>query len=370
MSASKQEPTARILLVDDDNSIRETVTDILTYYGYDVHAEEDASDAVRWLQGNTPDLIVSDIMMFGMDGYEFFEAVRANPSWNAIPFVFLSAKGQQTDIRKGFGLGADAYVTKPFEPDDLLIAVKGRLKRVQEIKAASQEDMDRMKRNLVNIFGHELRTPLTYIYGYVNLLQDGIGEYSQSEVDGMLSEVRRGTDRLVKLTEDLMLMVQIDSGIVAMEIAHRRMHTNLNMLIAEVVRDQSVKAQARQVQIEANIPADLEILCVPYYLQDALARVIDNAIKFSARGSTMWINATHEDNKAMISVQDTGIGMEADQVRLIFEQFRQLNREVMEQQGVGLGLTITNHIITLHGGTLEVESEPNLGTNVRISLPA
>lgn len=368
--SSKQAPATRILLVDDDNSIRETVTDILTYYGYDVHAEEHASDAVRWLRGNTPDLIVSDIMMFGMDGYEFFEAVRSNASLNAIPFVFLSAKGQKTDLRKGYGLGADAYITKPFEPEDLLIAVQGRLKRVQEIKTASQEDMDRMKRNLVNIFGHELRTPLTYIYGYVNLLQDSITEYDQVEIDGMLGEIRRGTDRLVKLTEDLMLMVQIDSGIVAMEITHRKLHTNLNMLIVEVVRDQSVKAQARNVTIEANVPADLELLCVPYYLQDSLARVIENAIKFSARGSTIWISAIRDDNKAVITVQDTGIGMEPDQVRLIFEQFRQLNRDVMEQQGVGLGLTIANHIVQLHGGTLDVESEPNLGTSVRISLPA
>lgn len=176
MPTSKQLPAARILLVDDDRAIRETVTDILTYYGYDVHAEEDASDAVRWLRRHTPDLIISDIMMFEMDGYEFFEVVRTNSSWNAIPFVFLSAKGQQTDIRKGFGLGADAYVTKPFEPEDLLIAVQGRLKRMEEIKVASQEDMDRMKRNLVNIFGHELRTPLSFIYGYVNLLQDHINE--------------------------------------------------------------------------------------------------------------------------------------------------------------------------------------------------
>jgi signal transduction histidine kinase len=185
----------------------------------------------------------------------------------------------------------------------------------------------------------------------------------------MLTAIRSGTDRLVKLTEDLMLLVQIDSGLVAMEIAHRRMHTDVNMLISEVLTDLSKIAQNSLMQFEVTVDGPLDVLCVPYYVQDALTRVIHNAIKFSTRGSQVLISATQAAEHIIITVQDTGIGMEADQIALIFERFRQLNRESLEQQGVGLGLTIAMNLVHLHNGRLEVESSPGYGTKVTITLP-
>src|SRR5262245_12632287 len=118
-----------VLVVDDDQVILETVEDILRLSGYNTLAASNGVKALERLYASSPDLIVSDISMPDMDGYQFYEAVRANPAWTLIPFIFLSARGQRTDIRRGTRLGADAYLVKPFEPEDLLGAVEARLAR-------------------------------------------------------------------------------------------------------------------------------------------------------------------------------------------------------------------------------------------------
>src|SRR5690606_31102519 len=176
---------SHILLVDDDRAILEGVADLLSLHGYDVMTAASAKSALKVMQQQVPDLVISDIMMPGMDGYAFYEAVRDNPAWTPIPFIFLAARGQPTDVRRGQSLGADAYVTKPFDPEDLLIAVKARLRRARDIQAAAMSDVEKMKKRLITAFSHELRTPLTIIYGYVNMLRDEHGDLPEAEVDTM-----------------------------------------------------------------------------------------------------------------------------------------------------------------------------------------
>ena len=115
-----------ILLVDDNPAILEGVADLLELQGYQVLTASSGNQAVTQMQSKKPDLVISDIMMPGMDGYEFYKVVRSNPEWVPIPFIFLTARGQQRDIRRGNSLGADAYLTKPFEPDDLISARSAR----------------------------------------------------------------------------------------------------------------------------------------------------------------------------------------------------------------------------------------------------
>jgi DNA-binding response OmpR family regulator len=140
-----------------------SVVDILTLSDYACLAATDGAESLQVMYRQSPDLILSDITMQTMDGYEFYHAVRANPDWVAIPFIFLTARGQTADIRQGTSLGADHYLVKPFETDDLLATVEARLRRIREIQAAAQTDVERMKQHLMKVFGHELRTPLTHI---------------------------------------------------------------------------------------------------------------------------------------------------------------------------------------------------------------
>ncbi|NLH08517.1 MAG: hybrid sensor histidine kinase/response regulator [Chloroflexi bacterium] len=360
-----------ILLVDDDPAILEGVADLLGLYGYQVITAPDGFSALERMQSIRPDLVISDIMMPGMDGYQFFEAVRENPAWMPIPFIFLTARGQRSDIRRGQSLGADAYLTKPFEPEDLLIAVQARLKRAHDLQLAAHADVEQMKQQLITIFSHELRTPLAYIYGYVNLLRDQRDDLDEPAIAEMIEGAHRGTQRLVSLVEDLMLMVQIESGVLEMEISLEKGRMPIQSLVRTAVEKCQWLAKERDVQLEVEIDPGIGPCQYSLYIENALVRLIDNAIKFSRRATgCVWVRAYRLGDEVRIEVEDNGIGIAPDKQQVIFERFYQLDRDVMEQQGVGLGLSLARQLVRLHGGDITVSSRVGEGSIFTISLPA
>jgi len=360
---------ATILLVDDDPGILETTADLLMLSGYTVLTATDGTEALPILDQYLPDVIVSDIMMPEMNGYELFEAVRSKPQWAAIPFIFLTARGQQKDVALGHRIGADAYLTKPFEPDDLMMMIENRVSRLRQIASLTEADYARLKQEILTVFSHELRTPLTYIVGYSTLLEEHRSLDADS-IDDMLSGIQRGSERLVRLVEDLMLMVRIDGGVVGAEIMERRIPCQSSMLINEVVQPFRKLADERNVQITTKINNDVTFSCLPMYIEDAFRRLVDNALKFSKQeGGDVLIQVDKHGGAVMFTIQDDGIGIKPAQQKILFERFRQLDRDVMEQQGVGLGLTIARSLVRLHGGDIEMESVPGKGSIFRVRLP-
>ncbi|HEC23962.1 MAG TPA: hybrid sensor histidine kinase/response regulator [Chloroflexi bacterium] len=368
----KQTTGATILVVDDDEVVLSSVADLLRISGYRVLTATNGVHALQILQSQTPDLIVADIMMPRMNGYQFYKAVRDNPSWTSIPFIFLTARDQQKDIREGYSLGADHYLTKPFEPEDLLVAVEARLKRMQAIQSVIQADVEDAKEQLLTVFSHELRTPLSYIYGYVHLLREGRPTLDDEATDYLLDSIQRGTERVVKLVEDLMLIVHIDSGAAEMEVARHRSPTNLSFLIERVVAGLQEEAQERNVAISMLIPKELKCFCRPVYAEDIFKRVIENAIRFSKpEGGEVWIRAGVEGDRAVITVEDNGIGIAPERLPHLFGHARQIEQGDSDQEegGGGLGLAIACRLVQLHGGDIQVSSQPGEGTVFTISLP-
>jgi two-component system sensor histidine kinase/response regulator len=359
-----------VLVVDDDPTILDSVTDLLRISGYRILSATNGVEGLRMMQTNTPDLIIADIMMPEMDGYQFYEAVRENPAWTPIPFIFLTARGERKDIRRGYMLGADQYLTKPFEAEDLLVAVEKRLERVRAIQAVTKDEVEQVKQQLLTIFSHELRTPLSYIYGYVHLLEEGHKGLDDDVIGEILGDMRSGAERLVRLTEDLMQIVYIDSGAMMLRVEREGKDTNISPLILQAIRELDEKAEKRKVIVSAQIPDQLTIWCVGDFVQDAMRRLVDNAIKFSKReDGHVWVRAEMINDWVVITIQDDGIGIDPANLKLIFERFRQLDREKLEQQGIGLGLALADRLVDLHGGHIEVESEPGVGSTFTLYLP-
>jgi two-component system sensor histidine kinase/response regulator len=359
-----------ILIVDDDPVILANVADVIRIAGYNLFTAKNGLEALQVMQQHIPDLIVADIMMPVMDGYQFYQAVREHLSWMPIPFIFLSAKGEQKDIRHGYSMGADHYLTKPFEPEDLLVAIEARLERVAAIQAAAHHDVESTKRQLLTTFGHELRTPLTYIYGYLGLLQQEAGHLDESEAKEMLDAVNRGVSRLGRLVEDLLLMVRIDSGAAGTELDRYGQNVDLGAEVREAVRELSAEAGRRSVDISIDLPDDLIIFGWAPYVHDIVRRLIDNAIKFSKPGGGhVWIEAEAQEEYAVIKVRDDGIGISPEHQKHLFERLRQFDREIMEQQGLGLGLAIAERLVHLHGGDIRAESQPGEGSAFWVQLP-
>lgn len=361
-----------ILVVEDHKALLDAIRDILQSHGYVVAVAGNGIEALQIMERTCPDLIIADIMMPRMDGYAFYEAVRSRSEWVAIPFIFLTAKSDKEDILKGKSLGAEDYITKPFEPRELLTAVQARLKRAETIREAAAAEFDRLKQQIVTILGHELRTPLTYIHGYTSLALEDIPSLSPDALQEFLLAIKRGADRLTHLVEDLLLIVRLDAGQTGEEFRLlAQVHNNLDAIVKRTVNRHEEQAAANGLTLEIEVAPNLPPvqLCEPLFA-DALDRLIDNAIKFSrGRGARVRVSAWPGDDWIEIAVQDWGVGIPSEEIPHLFERFRQINRERLEQQGVGLGLAIARELIRLHGGDIAVQSTANEGSTFTIRLP-
>lgn len=364
--------TATILIVDDDIGIRANVHDLLEISGYQVLSAPGGLEALGVMERTSPDLIISDINMPSMDGYAFFKSVRANPAWTLIPFIFLTARGQPQEVRRGISLGVDQYLVKPFQPEDLLVAVEARLKRIREIEDVTHNDVESMKSRLMTMFSHELRTPLTYIYGYVSLLHDEHAELGVDEREEMIRVIQRGADRLTHLVEDLLLVARLESGEARLEIGFGRKEVTVDSLVSKALKDMEHAIEDRQTIVETQIPPNISLSCDPNHLSNTLGRLIDNAVKFTkSPNGHVWVAAAIEGDTVRISVQDDGIGVSSAKQKLLFQPLHQIDRAQHEQQGIGVGLVIAQGIVAEHGGHIEVTSEgiPGHGSIFTIVLP-
>lgn len=362
----------RILVVEDHESLLAAIQDILEAEGYTVFTASDGLEALQLMKETRPDLVVADIMMPRMDGHDLYRAIRARPEWVRIPFIFLTAKAERADILKGKDLGAEDYLTKPFDPQELVVAVRARLKRAQAIWRATEIEFDQLKQQIITVLGHELRTPLTYVMGYTDLALEDPASLSSDEFETLLLGVKQGADRLAQLVEDFLLLIRLDSGQAAEEFHLMvQVYTDWGEIVEGVIHEYSEKAAAKTVLLEIEMPPDLSPLqlCEPFFA-DALGRLVDNGIKFS-RGPVKLVTVSAQvvNEWVEIAVRDKGVGIPADEMPHLFERFRQIGREEMEQQGRGLGLAITRELAHLHGGEVLVESEFGAGSTFTMRLP-
>lgn len=360
-----------ILVVEDDLALLAAVRDILELAGYRVFTATNGLEGLDALNRMHPDVIVSDIMMPKMDGYQFFEAVRSRPAWLSVPFIFLSAKGEKLDIRLGKELGADDYVTKPFDEDDLLVAVRSKIKRRAELQAAREEELSTLKNAILTTLNHEFRTPLTYITAYAEMLSDGSQSLGAEEFQVFMRGLKAGSARLSKLVEDLLLLMDLLTGEAAAIQRQIIRVEDVAALLASALDTFRKPAQARKVALTLECPPNLPaIRADPAHLEDALGRLIDNAIKFSQEGGTVRVSAQASDQSLRLAVQDQGIGIRPEEQARLFDFFHQVDRAKLEQQGLGCGLAICRAIVELHGGRLSVESRVGAGSMFVIELPA
>lgn len=364
----------KILVVEDDVALLEGIRDILELDGYTVLAVSSGVEGVEYLrkEPEPPDLIVSDIMMPKMSGYEFFEIVRSEADWVTIPFIFLTAKGEKADVRLGMGMGVDYYVTKPFDSEDLLVAVESRLRRAKQIGYHADTQVAELKRNILTILNHEFRTPLTYVVAYADMLSREAEELDPKDFASFLRGIQTGSDRLRKLIENFIFLVELETGEAAATFNWRKRRFNdFQTLLESVIEQAQADAEDHSVSFVIDAPDDLPVVEGDRdYLRGALGRLVDNAIKFSKpEGGDVLLKVTAGDGEVIVAVSDKGRGIPEKEIGRIFDAFYQVDRERYEDQGAGSGLAIVRGIAQLHGGRLWVESEVGKGSTFYFAIP-
>ncbi|MFZ4814146.1 MAG: response regulator [Phototrophicaceae bacterium] len=364
-----------ILAVEDDEQLLRGIRDILHLEGYDVMMALNGVEALTVLKSLTspPDLILSDIMMPQMNGIEFLQAVRQENWLIAVPFIFLTALSERQEIQRAKELGVDDYLLKPFNPEDLVVAVRSRVDRLRAVREAHNQDQEQLKRKIMDILNHEFRTPLTFVVAYADML----GEIPSSdtpmanqEMLSFLEGVRGGADRLRRLVENFMLLIEIQTGN-AERMYHfrRRAIPNIAPLIQEGVQRALKRTGSRRyvIFIEPELPTlvgDVE------YLTSAVHQLVDNAFKFCEVSQTVEIGVEKTGfDEICIWVRDYGRGIPPAEQDRIWESFYQVNRSLYEDQGAGSGLAIVKGITLVHGGRVEVTSQINQGSTFKMYLP-
>lgn len=355
---------AVILAVDDEQDILNSIRLVLEMEGYEVQTAHNPIEALQLMEECQPDLIISDINMPQMNGHDFFAQVRQNEEWITIPFIFLSTLNSPENVRTGYQLGADHYLPKPFSVEDLTIAVNSRIRRTAEIHTTFKKDLEATKKQLLHVFSHELRTPLSFINGYLSLLES---EFPVT--DEILSGMRTGVDRLTNLIGDLMLVVNLENNNIAKIIQEHGRLLDIGLEVEEVITKHMRNANHKRIHIINLVPLGQYTYGLPEYIQNIFERVLDNAVKFSPEDSTITIAATPTTNHIDIHFQDKGRGISTQHQRELFKAMHQIERDVHEQQGVGLGLVICQRLISLHHGAIRVESEEGHGTCVTLTFP-
>lgn len=359
-----------VLVVEDDTAMAEGIRDVLELAGYEVQLGHNGTEALMRVAERVPDLIVSDIMMPEMDGYKLLERIRDNQEWVSIPFIFLTSKSEKQDIRRGFDMGAEDYLPKPFEWADLKSTVRARLARARQLEDASRSELYDLKNRILNTLSHEFRTPLTYITGYAELIQDE--NLTSEQLSRFLQGLQNGGTRLGRLVEDFLFLVSLETeDATTAYFLQREDFSDWCGLLARVMELHSESAAAAQVTLEYEVEDNLsDMLLQLVNLEDAISRLVGNAIKFSLNGpGRIKVHVSAKDEGVLIEVSDEGIGIPSSELPYLFEAFHQVDRDTYEQQGAGVGLAIVKGIVTLHGGQIDVKSEVGKGSTFAITLP-
>lgn len=357
-------PKAHLLVVEDEPYLLDSIRYILEIDNYQVTVAQNGREALQILNSGytlKPDLIVSDIMMPHMDGFEFLRQVRNNPDWVFIPFIFLTAKGSRQDVHQGKLLGVDDYLTKPFDSDDLLVAIASRLGRHDSFQSAQARAISDIKRNILTILNHEFRTPLTSVVGYADMLQDSmVAHMSPAEIQSYLGEINNGAVRLRHLIENFIILVELKTGDAQKNYEWRRqVITSIDEIIGSAINkifsDPKVHCEC-DLMMDKTLP---HVIGDAEYINIIFHELLNNAAKFSTDSNKVLVEVKNIDHNLHVKITNFGREIHPDHLQDIWEEFYQEDRDHYEDQGAGSGLAIVKGLVELHNADISVESANN-----------
>ncbi|HEX3053951.1 MAG TPA: hybrid sensor histidine kinase/response regulator [Aggregatilineaceae bacterium] len=368
--------SGRILIVDDTPANLRLLGGILKAHGYEVYEAVNGTTALQMVDTCAPDLIMLDILMPDMDGYEVCERLKATKSTQYIPIMFISALSDTDGIVKAFTMGGVDYVTKPFQPREVLARVANQITVVnqrRQIEIQREQDrqhfelIDKLKQQFVNTATHDLKNPLNVIIGYAELLDEETDESCQAPFfKDAIENIRRSVGKIRLLVTDMLDLAQIEAGIrLTLE------PMSLAFFLDTALQGFSVLAQKKQIELVITLPAEeVTVPICAHQMERAVSNLVSNAIKYTPEGGRVEVSGVSNGEYVLIKVRDTGLGIPEEDMPHLFEAFYRVgNMEHHKIEGTGLGLTAVKSIVDQHQGQIIVESEPGKGSLFCVKLP-
>ena len=356
-----------ILIIEDEDLIRESLEDLLLAEGFKVITAENGERGMHLAKQNQPDLILCDVRMPIFNGYEVLEWLRQDKELSTVPFLFLTSMMDRHSTRKGMSLGADDYLEKPCTKDELLAAIAARLGKQKAIDQRIAEKMDALRRSITLSLPHELQTPLSGIMGLSELLMIENEELIPEEVYEYAEGIHRSAERLQRLIQNYLLY----SKLMLLRSQGQTRFTapypcNSQMIISKI-GDRKVKEYARTNDLEMDL-AEFDLAVSSEDFIKIVDELVDNAFKYSNPRSKVAIRTQVTDQQWIFTIQDSGRGMNENQIANI-GAYMQFERQFYEQQGSGLGLVIAKTLLEFYGGEIDIQSQEDLGTKISVTIP-
>lgn len=399
--AGNSDKEGRVLIVDDNPMNLQILGQILGQT-YHVEFATNGKMALDWLESNIFDIILLDINMPEMDGFEVCKIIRKNIMLDEMPVIFISALDDRDSIYKGFELGAQDYVSKPFDSRELFMRVKTHIAlkkskeelkllnedleekvrtRTKELQIANDELIsknnelsvakdaaeagDRLKSAFISNISHEIRTPLNGILGFASFISEP--DLDEEERFLYSDAIKRSSDRLLKTVTDYMDISLLESK----TIKNTPVSIKLSQLLHGLYRDYLPLASSGNISFYIHTPDhshSIQIQADEELIIKAISHVLDNAFKYTQEGE-INIYLELENNKAIIKISDTGLGIDADSQTTILDTFSKGQYDIDNTiDGNGLGLSISSKIMELYNGEIKVQSKIGEGTQVSLIL--
>jgi signal transduction histidine kinase len=349
----------QILVVEDNVDMRQYLANLLSK-DYDVRTAADGTAGLEEATRSPPDLVLSDILMPGLDGVALVRALRSDPKTAAVPAILLTARAGEDAALEGLGSGADDYIVKPFSSRELRARIHTHLELAQMRREAAESAM---KDTFIGVASHELRTPLTSMKLQLELLSR---DFAKGVPESRVETLRRGVARMEGLVDELLSLSAIKTGTLAL----RRQPGDLASICRTAAEEQMLIAH-RNVSIELPSEPTIAYVDAPR-VQQALSNLLSNALKYSPPDRPVALQLRRTGGEAIIAVRDEGPGIPAEAVPHLFERFYRVpgaEDRFSSRAGLGLGLFIAHNIVSGHGGRIEVDTQPGRGSTFSVRLP-
>ncbi len=383
-SAHYAEPS--ILIVDDNPRNLQLISSLLKDQGYKLYITNSGENVMTFLKNIIPDLILLDIMMPEMSGFEVCRILKQQELYRDIPVIFLTAKNDIEDVVEGFEVGAVDYITKPFSSKEVLARVSThmRLKQAQNMlfnknlelsnsKSIIEKDAIKLaqlnaeKNIFFSIIAHDLRGPLSGLEGISRILVNKNGKAKPEEISELAALLLDSSTQVFNLLEDLLEWAQLQMNVTTFspDVFPLSGITNTAIYLLE---NSMVK---KNISLKNNIPYSLRVNADPSMLKTVIRNLISNAVKFTPKNGKIELNAKSLDNdKIQIEISDTGIGIDGRLLEKLFKLDQKTARPGTEgETSSGLGLILCKDLIDKHNGEISVESKVGKGTTFYITLP-
>lgn len=359
---------SRILVIDDDMATRLQITRLLELEGHDVTNAENGLLGVESALENTPDIVVCDIMMPVLDGYGTLLKMREHPATRLIPFIFLTAKAQLDDLRKGMELGADDYLTKPLNPTSLFNSIQRRLEKKEMQEKESERQKQELTLQIASTLPREVNTSIECLISLSNMLSLKFSD-EDMQVNIICNAIQNETMTLKRFIRRIDLFGKLpklyanrfEDGII----------DNEAVATSPEALTQSTLNVSKRFKRENDITLDVTSKGIPLdkdYLEVIVDEFVTNAFEHSENGSKVNVSVTSDSGIVAITVTDEGIGLSEEEIakHLSSSSFGQLGNS---ESGTGMGLPLVNSIARLHGGEISLTPNEGGGLIATVYLP-